>query len=62
MELLMLPRMLDLLEKKWNRYAAGLFLRRFFFFFSYLLIFAGMACPLWLFASMVWSHAAAVCV
>ena len=41
MELLMLPRMVDLLEKKWSAYASRLFLRRFVAFLSYLLIFAG---------------------
>ena len=41
MELLMLPRMIDLLEKKWANYASLLFLQRFFVLFSYLLIFAG---------------------
>jgi hypothetical protein len=38
----MLPRMRDLIDRKWAKYAQKLFVRRFLLFIVYLLLFAGV--------------------
>jgi hypothetical protein len=45
MELLMIPRMKAVLDKKWDKYASQLFVKRLTFFLVYLVMFAGGCHP-----------------